>query len=613
MPKNNEEDVAREWPGPIMVLAGPGTGKTQTLGRRIKYLTIEKEVKPDEIVVLTFTTEAAKNMRERISDPKNEDCFIESTRQPELICTMHSLGKRIIGEKPRAFGLKKEFRTLASDDLRKILLEDAAQLEGTKREKGAEVDECRRNGDCEKEENTKCEICGQYLELIRACNYIDFDDQILIASEVLRVSKDILLKYQKLSKYLLLDEYQDINKAQFELIKLLSTNNEEGLYVVGDDDQSIYSWRGGNPDFIRNFEKYFGKSVKVRHLKKCYRCPPNIIEGGLEIVKYYDKERREKPIEEFKKERKEKIIVYNVPSEKNEARTIANLIKNFETPADVLILVPTKRYIPIIKNTLAWRQIGCFSPGLTPPRGLLLFNTIKSWLNDPEDDLRLRLCIQYLMDSSYLGIPTKKARKKENIEERETALKEVANVWREVIDRGKTFWSVLNSNKNKNGLLKNVLIILKEVEAFSELDPGAFLNKIVPAFKPWANIDIMFNEFRESIDRFEGETALNYDITVKILTLQKAKGLEADYVFVVGVTEGIIPKFHDLNIVEKSRLFYVSMTRAKKELYLIHARSRPPNISLIPHPKGQDFNILKTSPFLDLIPDEFLTLKYYRV
>lgn len=270
--------------GPLLLLAGPGTGKTYNLAKRIKYLVENKNVQPNNITVITFTAAAARNMQDRISDHSITDLYIPNEKQPKMICTMHSLGNRIIMEKSSDLGFKETLQVINSDRLQKLIFEDAAQLVEFNRSDGMEAQKCRQYGECNRTDEKKCKICKKYEEILRSCSAIDYNDQILLACTLLKQDALLLEKYQSYCKNLLVDEYQDINVAQFELIRLLTKGQGNGLFVVGDDDQSIYSWRGGSPRFIRKFTEYFGQGAQVKPLQKSFRCHPNLLKGAVSIV-----------------------------------------------------------------------------------------------------------------------------------------------------------------------------------------------------------------------------------------------------------------------------------------------------------------------------------------
>lgn len=326
-----------ETAGPLLLLAGPGTGKTYSLGKRIKYLVEEKRIPPDNITVITFTNSAARNMRERISDVKLE-FFLSHTNQPKLICTMHSLGFKILRENILEIGTDENLRVL-NPEMRNILLGDAAQLAGFTRDAGKESADCRQFGTCIPSDKIKCRICEKYKMILRSCSAVDHDEQILLACNLLKEKPDLLEKYRLQCRHLLVDEYQDINEAQFGLIYLLSEGQRDGLFVVGDDDQSIYSWRGGSPEYIRKFREYFGKDAKVEALRKSFRCHKNVLHGAISIVKKYDKNRLPKGEFEFQIEEGPKIKIHNTPSDKREALIIRSIIERVIPKHDVLYYI----------------------------------------------------------------------------------------------------------------------------------------------------------------------------------------------------------------------------------------------------------------------------------
>jgi len=272
---------------PLLILAGPGMGKTHALAYKIKHLVKDKRVGKDEITVITFTREATINMRKEISR-EGDETYIEPERQPSVIWTMHKLCHRILKRYFQKLGLNKDFKIIPSQNLKEILLKDCAQIVGGKRKDALEAITCRQEGKCNKTLNLKCIICSKYIELIRSFNYIDHDDQILLACKLLRENEYILKNEQYGAKYLLVDEYQDFNYAQWELIRLLSKGNTDNLFVAGDDYQSIYGFRGGNPEYIRNFSNDYAPNAVVQPLLTSWRCPPNILKGAFHMVQKYE-------------------------------------------------------------------------------------------------------------------------------------------------------------------------------------------------------------------------------------------------------------------------------------------------------------------------------------
>lgn len=330
--------------GPVLLLAGPGTGKTHQIAKRLRYLIKDRGIAPDTIAVITFTAAAARNMRDRISDDSKLDTYIPYLEQPKTICTMHSLGLRILKERSEELGLQADVSVVADGQLRTVLVEDAAQLSGYPRDSAAETATCRQVGDCKHNGSPKCIICDKYRELMRICSAVDYDEQVLLACAILRQKTDVLESYRRAATHLLVDEYQDINEAQYDLIRLLCGTNETGLFVVGDDDQSIYSWRGGSPNHIRNFGNEFGEEARVVPLLKSYRCHPHVLEGAMKIVERHDPGRIPKGQFEYRVIEGPKIQIHNTPSDEKEAALVRRIVEQALPSRDVLILFPSRQF-----------------------------------------------------------------------------------------------------------------------------------------------------------------------------------------------------------------------------------------------------------------------------
>ncbi|MHC4346740.1 MAG: UvrD-helicase domain-containing protein, partial [Planctomycetota bacterium] len=269
-------EIVESFGGPTLVLAGPGSGKTHLLADRVKRL-LENRTDKESITVLTYTTDANQNMLEKLTD-QNGRFKIPYTELPR-ISTMHSLGLTIVQEDPHAVKLlKSKLRVQEHEKIKRLIYRDAALMLGLPETASDEARECKQCGDCRKAAQAEtCRTCEKYWEIMSKCNRIDFDDQILLACQILETNPEILRKYQGGAKHLLVDEYQDINAAQFRLIELLSRQSREGLFVVGDDAQSIYGFRGGDPKFILRFQEDFPGS-KVATLGVSRRCHKNIMD-----------------------------------------------------------------------------------------------------------------------------------------------------------------------------------------------------------------------------------------------------------------------------------------------------------------------------------------------
>lgn len=595
--------------GPVLLLAGPGTGKTYQLAKRIKYLVEEENTSPDSITVITFTAAAAQNMRNRISDDGKPELYVPYTLQPKLICTMHSYGYRIIRECAAELGPGDALRVVHDDSLRSILMGDAAQLAGYSRDLGKKAADCRQFGDCRSDDECTCRICRIYRRILNCCSALDYDEQILLACDLLKERPDLLQRYRATTKHLLVDEYQDINAAQYTLIRLLSETNLEGLFVVGDDDQSIYSWRGGSPEYIRQFEHDFGEGSKILPLRKSFRCHKHILEGALSLVEAFDRERLPKDSFDYKVEDGPKIKIHNTPSDEKEARQVRKIVENVLPSQDVLILFPSRQFSIAIVKELRSAQIP-FTTALNLPRtGLPLVSTLGDWLADPSDSLSLRRCLEALMEGPSSEVPSGKVRKADKKGERETAFGLVSLLWNEVLEgRASSFWEALSSCKDKNGLFSSIhnafQSLIDQYNSGAEIE--GFSSNLARYIAPWRKIGDFLSEASSWVDFFSTSTAFSQGSNVRLMTFQSAKGLESKVVCVVGLEEGIIPrKADDGNLAESSRLLFVSMTRAINELHLFHARKRAGNVVFRNiYRKGGEPPDISRSRFLDALPKE---------
>ena len=609
----NEEsiDVAKIYPGPILLLAGPGTGKTHQLARRVKFLIEEKNVTPDSITVITFTNEAAREMRQRLCDNKEQEVYVSPDKQPDHIRTIHSLGYRIINDEYRKAGLRKGY-TIVTGQIRDYLLDDAARLLGFTGNEATTTELCRRLGDCIEVDDLKCRICKEYQNLLRGLNAIDLDDQILLSCKLLKKIPELRSKWQKSTSHLLVDEYQDINQAQYELIRLLCENQEAGLFVVGDDDQSIYSWRGGSPAFVVNFEEHF-RGAKVLSLDECRRCPPNVLKAALAIVARDNPNRLKKEKLHSKKEDDSPVVVYDVPSEKAEARMICKAISDSSMTHDALILVPYNRFANPIKKEMRKRRIPYDSKTNVQDSGLNSINYLIKWLEAENDNFSLRICLEMIINNPELKIPFGISGK--IADKRENTLNKISALWSKVISDKKNLYKQLKGETKSNRDIEYITNLLEELRQIwdnrKREKTYKFIEAVTRIIRPWTSIPKMSDEIQDWVEDANARDAASGDVAARILTMARAKGLGADLVFIIGLDEDVLPP-KDLDsqaLKEKQRLVYVSMTRAKNNLNLYHARTRKGALSFLPAPNGEEVGTLQPSPFLDWLPEENTELR----
>lgn len=603
--------------GPLLLLAGPGTGKTYHLGKRIKFLVEELNVPPENITVITFTAAAAKNMRDKISDMTKPDLYLPYKRQPTSIRTMHSLGYKILRENAPSIGLEEIVSVVTSDRLRKILVGDAAQLAGYDRDDGQETTQCRQFGACKHSDEKKCHICSTYQRILRSCCAIDYDEQILLACNLLMKMPHLLARYQTECRHLLVDEYQDINAAQFELICLLSKGQSDGLFVVGDDDQSIYSWRGGSPEFIRRFGEDFGDEARIEALGKSFRSHKHLLEGSISIVRDFDPERLPKDDFEYHVEEGPKIQIHNAPSDQREAAIVRAIVERALPSLDVLVLFPHRGFAAAVAQELRNAGINFTAPMTLPGEGLPLISVLSTWLRNSHDSLAFRESLEAFLDNPATGIPSKKVKKPEKKEERESIFKKISSLWEHVVgSEAPSLWASLELERENDGLYSAIFSSFSDIIALynKAQDPASFVAQVIKTLGPWKQTEGFLEEVDTWVESSGQWAGYGQGSDVQLMTLQGAKGLEAKIVCVIGLEDGILPRFDpsEKELAEQSRLMFVSMTRAIEELHLFHARKRSGGLIFkSPYKQGKRPDIQR-SRFLDHIPDEHREERYHR-
>lgn len=605
------ENELHKLEGPVLLLAGPGTGKTQKLAERIKWLIEERGVGPENVTVITFTRPAAREMRERISDPSKNKLYVPPDKQPKMIRTMHSLGHAIITKNDKETQLNDKLQVVWSDSLRNILVGDAAQLSGFTREDGKETADCRQFGDCKPSNEPKCKICESYKHILDRCSAIDHDEQILRACKLLKNDEQLLNKYRSYCQHLLVDEYQDINAGQFELIQLLSERQREGLFVVGDDDQSIYSWRGGSPKYIRSFPKDQRKTLTVSH-----RCPRHILEGAMSVVKRYDSERLQKEDFEYEKGDGKQIKIHSVPSDKKEAEVVKSIVEEaIKQSKDVLILFPYKSFFEDIAKELRKSRIQYDAQAIIPGEGLPLISVVSRWLANNSDSLSFRECLQAVTRNPDFDIPSEQAKKTETRAKREDALLKISNLWKNVIEKKvDSFWESLKIEKENDELYSKLFFAFEHLQIHNlQQEPAGLAAEIVKTLVPWKKSQSFLDEVDLWVQTVKRADSTGQGSSVQLMTLPSAKGLGANIVCIVGVEEGTMPKKRKgkvINIAEESRKFLVALTRASEEVHVFHARKRSQRKVSRQIYKARKTPDLNPSAFLGVIPTEHKESKY---
>jgi len=586
MPLKHYEEIVNHFDAPTLVLAGPGAGKTYLLADRIKRL-LDSGVSKTTITVLTFGKDASRHMREELINPKG-DFIIPSDNLPN-ISTMHALGLSIVQEKPGSANLKKkDLRVQNEEEVKRLIFRDAALILGYAEEQSYDAARCKACNDCtEPPGEGYCEICAKYREIMSKCNYIDFDDQIHFACDILEKFPEILHKYQTQAEHLLVDEYQDINSAQFRLIKLLSGRRPEGLFAVGDDAQSIYGFRGGDPKFILRFKDDF-VGAEVTTLPHSRRCPENIMKDSFKVLQKYYPDWTGKPELEYHRGKGEAAFLYHLSSDNFEARVTAAIAQEaIQEKKTLLILAPKKEFFPLLLKELTRNQVphNC-SIDLVPDR-VATAKRFVDWVQNPDDTFLTRLVVEDLVTGGIANVPGAKKdgrSKQSTIENRIVEETGIARLW-DYVDRDNDLYTVIKTYGKGNKTLETIREALAGFEqSYSEFQKekrGEFAKQLAVMTGIWIDPSNMAEDIVEIVKLIQAEQPFG-STSAQLLTMRKAKGLEAQVVIIAGLEDDIIPNPRSDNIEEEARLLYVSMTRAKEKLYLFHAFKRPRNISYGP-------------------------------
>lgn len=579
--------------GPCLVIAGAGSGKTRVLTTRIANL-IEEGVPSWNILAITFTNKAAREMRERLEVlVPNHDVFVG---------TFHSFGVRIIRENYMHLGLERNFTILDSDDVLSLIKKIMKDLGISKEECAPSYirnrisfikNEMMSDADIEKFFNTEPEqiayqVYKEYKKVLKKNNSVDFDDLLLHPVELFTKSKEVLEHYQEKFKYILIDEYQDTNEVQYKLSKLLSAKYQN-IFVVGDPDQSIYAFRGANYKNILNFERDY-KSTEVIPLEENYRSTGMILDAANSVIKN-NKDRKEKNLKS-NKAIGAKVKYLRSYDEKHEItlciEEIKKLISDGYHSKDIAIFYRTNGQARIaeemfIKNNMPYKVVGSYY--FYQRKEIKdLISYLRLILN-PHDEISLRRVIN--VPKRKIGPSTLKA-----IEDN-AVLQNVSMF--DAINKGKELEFkniILELIKSSESLSLTELIdaileksgMKKELEEENSLESELRLENLME-FK---SITASFEERTGSVNLgdFLEEISLIADITehkengdeVTLMTIHSAKGLEFDVVFLIGMEESIFPHANSLmerdGLEEERRLMYVGITRARELLYLTNAKRR---------------------------------------
>lgn len=609
---NREQyEAATTINGPLLILAGAGSGKTRVLTYRIANMIEELGVYPSQILAITFTNKAAGEMKERIAS------LIGDEAQNMWVSTFHSSCVRILRrEIDKIPGYNKNFVIYDTYDQKTLIKQCMGELSinekdidekeiigkiGQQKDNLITPEQFKRENQNNYRTNKIADVYMLYQKKLRNNNALDFDDIIFKTVQLFKENKDVLEFYQRKFKYIMVDEYQDTNKAQYELVKLLAAAHRN-ICVVGDDDQCIYQWRGADIRNILDFEKDYPEA-KVVKLEQNYRSKGNILNAANGVIKN-NFERKDKVLR-TDNEDGEKIRIYRAYSDIDEGDFVANQIKKLldaekRNYSHFAILYRTNAQSRIfeesfMRHNIPYRLIG----------GLKFYDRkeikdVMAYLkliNNPLDDISLRRIINVPKRSIGDATVGKIQEFANNVEEclYSTLLdiETVPGLTSRNISSINKFTSLVNNFiRKKDEVLVSELIenILDETGYLSELKNSKDIEdqSRVENLKELVSAAVQFenNSDDKSLSKFLEDVALVSDIdnfdqdaeSVVMMTLHSAKGLEFPVVFMVGMENGLFPGMASLNnedeMQESRRLCYVGITRAKEKLFMTSANTR---------------------------------------
>jgi DNA helicase-2/ATP-dependent DNA helicase PcrA len=628
---NEQQRVAvQTTEGPLLVFAGAGSGKTRVITNRIAYLITEKKVSPKNIMAVTFTKKAAGEMQERVVSLLKE--LNIDTKDVPLIGTFHSIGALFLRQNARDVGLMPNFSICDSTDtenlIKDILIEKNIDVKQIKPESIAYFISDAKNELISPEqfsqhyggfiEDIVADIYPLYQKQLRLQNSVDFGDLIYLTVKLLSENKKVLSYYQDIYRYILIDEYQDTNTAQYMFAKLLS-QKYQNICVVGDDDQGIYGWRGADIKNIQSFERDF-KNVRVVKLEQNYRSTGNVISAAMSVIQQNVFRVNKKLWTE--KDSGNPITVYQARDQDDEAQYVVDEInrlrRNGISLVDIAVLYRTNyqsRAVEeaMLKNGTPYKLVGGFrfydrkeiKDILSYMR--FIFNlkddlSITRILNTPNRKIGPKSIAAIHSIAKRCGCSIGEVLVgaysiKNSLEKHEEMSDKVYKKVESVMDEIMSFSPIVDLfgslyfESQGIDVLSVIDLILektKYIEWFDDSSQEAEYKK--ENIEELKNVAAAYSQkfgnnsleiFLQEINLIELEQSKNQDGSgnyVNLMTLHSSKGLEFDYVFIVGVEEGILPHSRSFTdeeeLEEERRLCYVGITRAKEKLYLTFSERR---------------------------------------
>lgn len=577
--------------GPMLVLAGPGSGKTRVITERIRYLVNEQAVNPDNILVVTFTRAAAMEMRDRYQKTGSKAGVSFGTFHSIFFSVLKSAygytSSDIIGEDVKyKFIMQMLSRSGKAEEFDKDMVSDILAEIGKVKSEQYNIEEyypMSCSGDLFKK------IYLEYDRMLKNNRKIDFEDMIIYTHDLFAMRKDILARYQSRYKYILVDEFQDINLAQFKILKMLAEPHNN-LFVVGDDDQTIYSFRGSRPEIMLNFQKEYPDVKKVL-LDTNYRCSGTIVNAAGRLID--NNEARYKKLLRADNPVGDAIDIKSFPVLKEQNEYVVKLIKDYASKglsySDIAVLYRTnvqpqdlvwklmeynipirlKEGIPnmyehwIAKDIFAYIKLGM---------GIRDRDTFMRVMNKPTRYISRAVIDEKTVDfNKLMAVYDDKYWMCERIEQFEADVKAIYKMkphrGLNYLDKVVGYGDYLEEYAATRGIEADSL---REVYEQLYQDAGEYSN-----YEDWFSHITEVGRFKEQGYKREEEYSDKGE--VNLMTLHGSKGLEFDNVIIVDVNETIIPHKMSVKpeeIEEERRLFYVGMTRAKKRLHLCSVKHR---------------------------------------
>ena len=580
--------------GSILIVAGAGSGKTMVLTSKIAYLILNRDIAPENILAVTFTNKAAKEMKERVFKllAQYSNASVPANESALNIGTFHSIGARILRQHIDLLGYSRNFAIFDEDNQEELIKTIMKEFEIDAKKFPpslflAHISKLKSKLTGIKDYDSQsdagffkilADVLPAYQKALKDNNAVDFDDMIALCVEIFRNHPEILARYQQKFRYILIDEYQDTNYAQYQLINMLAKSHGN-LCVVGDSDQSIYRWRQADIKNILNFEKDYPQS-QVFLLEENYRSTQSILDAANQVIKK-NKMRKEKNLF-TKNEKGGKIKLIMARDEVAEAEFVAKKIMEIKKKtgcslADFAALYRTNAQSrsleeALIKNKIPYKMIGGFK--FYERKEIKDLLSYLKFIFNPKDKISLKRIISY--PPRGIGkVSLEKFIKSESKTPQIESFMEMISALRseqknlplsqfiKLLAKKSGIENHLKNSENKEeiGRWENIMEFISAASRYDQQDPETALET-----------------FLEDTALISSGDEESRDGMVNLMTIHSAKGLEFEVVFLIGMEDNLFPHSRSKNSIdeleEERRLCYVAITRAKKEIYLLYAQKR---------------------------------------